>query len=78
MGRRRTKSVNTDLSNVREFKFRNHLFGDAEEKGCTGKYTYYNEKDAADAALMVRVRGEKNVYPYICVWCQNWHIGHKY
>lgn len=54
-------------------------FKTAEEKGCLSKETYYSQEQADGVALNIRASGQdKNVYPYACQFCSNYHIGHQY
>jgi len=79
MGKRRIKYVETTASlTPKMFDNLKDGYKQLVEKGCTSKQIYYTKKDADNAALMVRTRGQRNVYPYECLYDTHWHIGHKY
>ena len=46
---------------------------------CFGKKAYPKHANAGYALSWLRKRLEdaKNQEPYLCAWCEQWHLGHK-
>ena len=79
MGKRRTKNVN----NLEAASKHGTPFDSFEEyrrqKGCVNKVAYHSEEYAYSVAQdVMSTRKEKNIAPYKCKYCEDFHIGHRY
>lgn len=48
------------------------------EKGrsCGGKRRFASEREAEDAAYLIRMQGGDELLAYRCRFCRAWHLGH--
>ncbi len=52
-------------------------FACGKRKTCSKKERYNSEKEAKKLALVLSAKYEDELEHYPCIFCGQWHIGHK-
>lgn len=47
-----------------------------EQRACGNKVRYSGRRVAENAATALTWRGRDLLEPYLCTWCEYWHLGH--
>jgi hypothetical protein len=51
-------------------------FARRRARSCGEKRRYASEREARDAAYLIRMQTGERLAPYECFFCRCWHLGH--